>query len=75
MLEKLKAKKAELEAKVEEQNAKIAEAQAVIEATQAKIAVVDELIEEESRHAAVYSPNGIKVTPVVPTTNGNGFVL
>lgn len=85
MLEKLKAKKAELEAVVEGYNADIEAAQAVIDGKKAdiakvqeKIAVVDELIAEESfvvPNANHFSTvNSIGISKIEPT-NGNGFVL
>lgn len=76
MLEKLNAKKAELEATIEGYNAEIAKMQAEIAKVQGKIAVVDELIAEEVAIApkTVHFGNGIGSYRPEPT-NGNGFVL
>lgn len=83
MLDKLNAKKAELEAVVDGYNAEIAEAQAVIEMkkadiakVQAKIGVVDELIAEETAVPKTihFGKETIGISNVVPA-NGNGFVL
>ena len=76
MLEKLKAKKAELEANVEAKMAEIEKAQAEIVNIQAKIGVVDELIAEESYIAPTPTPVRMNVnTDFVQPINGNGFTL
>lgn len=76
MLDKLKAKKAELEANVEAKMAEIEQAQAEIVNIQAKIGVVDELIAEESCIAPTPTPVRMNVnTDFVQPINGNGFTL